>query len=84
MPFSSKQPTVSQFFTQFSRAHLLSIKFADEGTAVTIALACEQTVAWSRHATKERVQWGNDTTGSVTSMQFLFANSYSHKSGNRL
>ena len=56
MPFSSKQPTVSQFSTQFSRAHLLSIKFADEGTAVTIALACEQTVAWSRHATKERVQ----------------------------
>ena len=38
--------------------HLLSIKFADEGTVVTNALACEQAVAWSRHATKERVQRG--------------------------
>ena len=31
--------------------HLLSIKFADKGTAVTIALVHEQTFAWSRHAT---------------------------------
>ena len=54
--------------------HLLSIKFADEGTAVTITLTYIKAVAWSRHATGERVQQGNDTTGSVTSMQFLFAN----------
>ena len=59
--------------------HLLSIKFADEGTAVTITLAYAKAVAWSRHATGERVQQGNDTTGSVTSMQFLFANNYSDK-----
>ena len=45
--------------------HLLSIKFDDEGTAVSIALVCKQAVAWSRHATKERVQWGNEATGSM-------------------
>ena len=59
--------------------HLLSIKFADEGTAVTITLTYAKAVAWSRHATGERVQRGNDTTGSVTSMQFLFTNNYSDK-----
>ena len=59
--------------------HLLSIKFADEGTAVTITLAYAKAVAWSRHATGERAQRENDTTGSVTSMQFLFANNYSDK-----
>lgn len=64
--------------------HLLSIKFDDKGTAVSIPLVCEQAVAWSRHVTKERVERGNEATGSMTSMQFLFANSYSDKSGNRL
>ena len=61
---------------------LLSIKFDGEGTAVRIALACEQALAWSRHATKDRVQWGNETAGSMTSLQFLFADNYSDKSGN--
>ena len=62
--------------------HLLSIKFADEGTAVTIALVCEQAIAWSRHATKNRVQWRNETTESMASMHFLFPDNYSDKSGN--
>ena len=51
--------------------HLLSIKFADEGTAVTIALVCEQAIAWSRHATKNRVQWGNETTGIIIKVSFF-------------
>ena len=53
--------------------HLLSIKFDDEGKTVSIALVCEQAIAWSRHATKNRVQWGNETTESMTSLQFLFS-----------
>ena len=65
--------TVGQFSTQFSRAVTFAInQFADEGTAVTIALVCEQAIAWSRHATKNRVQWRNETTESMASMQFLF------------
>ena len=61
----------------------LPIKFADEGTAVTIALVCEQAIAWSRHATKNGVQWRNETTESMASMHFLFPDNYSDKSGNR-
>ena len=46
--------------------HLLSIKFADEGTAVTITLAYAKAVAWSRHATGERVQRGRECNGGMT------------------
>ena len=53
-----KRPLVSFSRNSHVLRHLLSIKFADEGTVVTNALACEQAVAWSRHATKERVQRG--------------------------
>ena len=72
--------TVGQFSTKFSRAEIFAInqiRWRRNGSNHTLAYA--KAVAWSRHATGERVQRGNDTTGSVASMQFLFANNYSDK-----